>query len=194
MRITNMVLSLVISWCIVFPAQARLYSDVNATPTITLDTPVEFSRNTADEWEKIGRYLETSDHDTYIINWGGNGGLIDIGKSFINHIISAKAQGKIIVINIVGNSYSMHALVPCYATKVTNTFNLFSMFHADSYRIGETDYRASQGNSIINQELNQCAAVGRISYQGINTMWQGYEVYVTKTSHWYEPDLRPKGL
>jgi len=155
--------------------------------TVTINTPSDF--DSWGTWNSIGNFLVTSHYKTYVLNWRGYGGRTDYGKAFIQYIQRAERQGKRIVIKMTGNSYSMHALVPCYATQVINNSNKFLMYHADGY----SDYRTARNHSTITNQLNMCVSVGILTSGKLNKMWDGYEVYIDNHKTWYYRDPRSIG-
>lgn len=155
--------------------------------TAILDTPSDFG--SWGTWNSIGNFLVSSHYQVYILNWQGHGGRTDIGKRFIAYIQQAEAQGKRIVIKMTGNSYSMHALVPCYASQIINKNNQFLMYHADGY----DNVRTTKSKSTINQQLNMCVSAGILSSGKVDKLWNGYEVYVDNYKTWYYRDPRPIG-
>lgn len=189
------ILAFLILWSILLgPCYASQYNYVNYkvssnNSVVTLNVPLTFDNNNARHWRSIGYFLTSSTYKTYVLNWQGYGGSVSDAKQFIKSIQAAEAQGKSIIIKLTGGSYSMHALVPCYATKVLHNNIFFFMYHADSYG----KYRLTRGYSTITQQLNQCIQTEFLTNYEVNKMWDGYEVYTKTTKTWYKRDPRPLG-
>lgn len=152
--------------------------------TVTLTAPTSFLQ--AGPWQSLGNYLVNSNYKVYIINWQGQGGSTNIGKPFLRAIQQAQHQGKTIILNLTGNSYSMHALVFCYVNRVINHTNSYAMFHADAV-LGVVQ---TQRQSVINGELNQCRSRGVLTAYDIMEIWSGHEVYKNNGRTWYKKDMR----
>jgi hypothetical protein len=189
------VLTLLILWSILLgPCYASQYNYVSYkanlnNSTVTLNVPIDFESENVRQWRSIGRFLVDSKYKTYVLNWRGYGGDTSYGKEFISYIQQAERQGKRIVIKLIGSSYSMHALVPCYATQIINNSNQFLMFHADGY----SKYRTTRNRTTVGNQLQMCVSVRVMTQQKLDKMWAGYEVYINNTQTWYISDTRPVG-
>lgn len=160
----------------------------HATTKIEINTPREFNGYTEQQWRRIGQMLVSTNYDVYVLNWGGTGGYINIGKEFIYKIQQAQQQGKYIIIKLRSTAVSMHAVITCYANKIIyNNNNL--MFHADDN--GAQHKRVRRSNSILTQQFNYCANRGILSSGYIDLMWQGNEIYVMDGFVVTRPDRRP---
>lgn len=139
--------------------------------TTTLTAPTSFMGSST-KWEKLGNYIIKSDYKTYVINWKGRGGLNDNLNGFLWQIHKAKTQGKIIVLNMVGTSYSAHADALCYASKIINKNNNQAMYHMSTSTINDT-YRY----------FNLCKKKGIITENQIKQIHSGKEIYVVPKSN-----------
>lgn len=166
-------------------------SYLNNGDSVIIEVPVEFTNQTFREWNSIGYFLTHSHYKSYTLNWQGYGGSVSLGKDFIDDIQRAQKQGKIIILNLIGNSYSMHALVACYVNKTVNLNNKYLMFHADAYWASGKDIRTTKDGSRIVKELEHCQQEGIISKRDLDILWTGFEVYVNMYRHWYQIDPRP---
>lgn len=171
------------------------YSPVSTTSyenTLYLSVPDEFENKNRGQWNTIEATLVNTNYSTYVLEWQGYGGLVQMGEEMISSITKAKAQGKTIVIRLKGDSYSMHAIVPCYASVIENRGNLL-MYHPVSYTVNKKTYRETNPTSRYTRMLNQCVAVGILSPSDPTTIWAGTEIWVRGSQKQYIPDTRPAG-
>lgn len=158
---------------------------------LVINVPNTFFPQNESAWRKIEYTLTHTHYKTYIFNWRGFGGNIYQGRELIQAINEAHSQNKVIIMRIIGNSYSMHAVVPCYADQVIYASSGFLMFHADSYTDENgKEHRVSRSESIMNDGFQVCVNKNIITNHDVDVLWQGYEVYVYKSNHWYKPDER----
>lgn len=159
--------------------------------TVTINVPTVFNGSTAKVWYSIGSFLNTSKYKVYVLNWKGYGGDVEIGQVFIDHMIKAEHQGKTIRINMIGDAYSMHSNVACYANTVK--FNsYFMMFHVDSYinLFMSKDKIMDRRNSKITEMLDRCVAVHILNRDQIDKIYSGNEIYISNTKSWSTVDSR----
>lgn len=179
---------------LIMPTSSAGYSDVSISKitgtTVEIGVPMTFEEGDAAKWKSIEYFLVHSKYKNYIFKWRGFGGLVSEGKIFISYIQEAQSQGKYIIIKEVGNSYSMHSLVLCYADKLINSDNYFRMFHAEGHIDGGKDTRRTKQSTEMSPEFNTCVSRGLISSAQLDKLWQGFEVYINNNNVWYFKDLR----
>lgn len=132
----------------------------------TTTVPKVFNSNNQVLWYKLeSRMLNTSDKSiTY--TWRGFGGDILVGNGFINSVIQAHNQGKIITFNVTGFTASMHANAVCYGDSLNLTDNAELYYHAPFIMQGKTkhyltsDYREYW---MVNAYLKQCINKGLLT-------------------------------
>lgn len=144
--------------------------------TLVLTSPTVFSSGTQSNWESMAREITRSSAKTIIFYWQGYGGDMDIGMTIISAIERAKSQGKTVIIKVIGYSASMHALVPCYASKVEQENGGVLMFHLASTIFGVDHSRYSQNQ--VRELMQGCVAKGIVTEGDIREVQSGRELYV----------------
>lgn len=162
--------------------------NVKSAPVIVLNVPKEFEFNNVKQWRSIEYFIQTSHYSTYVLNWQGYGGYVDIGKEFINKLLMAESQGKTVILNLTGASYSEHANIVCYF-QFRNS-NQLLMFHADGYSSNGREYRMHKNQSDIMPALTMCVKRGILTQRDLDILWNGNEVYVRNGQKSYEKDDR----
>ncbi len=152
---------------------------------VQINTPDSFEPQERANWKAIGKFLVQSQYKTYVLNWRGYGGNVSDGEDFINQILKARKQRKTIIIKLIGNAYSIQALIPCY-TDIQGNNKYYLMYHRDS--IG--DRPVPKVISRIENELAVCKQRGILTQTNINDMYNGMEVYVTTQKTWCLKDER----
>ena len=163
--------------------------DLDST-TVLLNTHTIFSKEDEKDWDALGQFIVNSNFKTYVLEWGGVGGYVYIGHDFIHYLQTAQAQGKKIVLNLVNPSYSMHAVVACYADKLLNSDNVL-MFHEEGFFEGKMYYRIAPKDSDIQADLEQCTKAGILTQNDIKTLESGNEIWKVEGHTVAVPDARP---
>ncbi len=158
--------------------------------TVSISVPSDFEDHYERQWATIANFILTSNYKIYILNWAGYGGSVDTGNRFISNLIRAKKQGKHIIFNLVGDSWSMHSLVVCYADEIYNFDKFFLMFHAPAIYTPVGERTVPRRGSGINSDLNTCMERNIITNEDIDRIFDHTEVYVKKNSKWYNKDPR----
>lgn len=187
-------LLLFILFYLIMPIGAVGYSSIEysvlSDKSVTFTVPNTFEKEELSTWKNIGYFLTHSNYSKYTMRWGGFGGFVFAGKEFIQDIQQAQSQGKEIDILEVGDSYSMHSMVLCYADHVYDPDNFFRMFHAEGNTVNGKQYRSTKETTEMGAEFNTCVSKGLISSSQLDYLWQGNEVYLSNTNVWYFKDLR----
>lgn len=186
LRAANIILLSVLLGYIPVQAYASINYEVKNS-TVRLDTPFDF--HNWSQWTSLGSFITRSNYKVYILNWKGVGGDVAIGKDFVEYIKQAQRQGKVIIINLTGDAYSVHAFVTCYADKINNPHNRFLMFHADESTY--THRRYTYFTTSLSSQFQNCVNRGILPQASLDKMWSGYEVYIDRYKVWYLPDMRP---
>lgn len=152
--------------------------------SIGIRVPLDFESSNIRTWNEIGSFIKTTNYHTYVIEWKGYGGRVDMAHRFIQDLREAEAQGKVIIIHIIGLSASMHAIVPCYATRVVKDDTL--LYHAD----GIFRMRVSRQYSEIDGDLSVCISYGLMTETDRTKLWEGFEVWKNVDGTVYNPDPR----
>ncbi len=125
------------------------------------------------QWLQVEQRIQRAKTQIIVLLWRGRGGRVDLGIRFGEFM---RGSHKYIIVQIVGPAMSMHALVPCYASKVVLTPYGFLMFHI----------RANDGTpdlSSDSQEENTrlmgiCMSKGLVNRQDIRNVNTDHEVYI----------------
>ena len=157
------------------------------TGTEELTVPDTFDDSNKTQWTQIEANLVNTTYSVYILHWHGFGGLVEMAHVMEKAMVTAEQQGKQIIIDLNGDSYSCHAIVISYATKILHVSEHVVMFHADGYDI----YRMSKTNSSTLADFAQCVKVGLITQADLDKLWQGYELWKISGMMLYAVDARP---
>lgn len=114
--------------------------------SITLRVPYAFTPEYQIEWEYIQNELIYGRHNPIILLWEGVGGYVYSGKAFIRALNSAYRQGKYVIFNVTGVSWSMHADVVCFGSQIRFAPSGVLKFHAV--------YQKNRGYNVANKDLN----------------------------------------
>jgi len=119
------------------PAQAAKISIQNSIAElipqeIELDTPLTFMSDEVYIWTKLGAFMRDMAIKKWTLRISGYGGLATEANKFIESILDARKQGKQIIMDVVGEAYSAHALITCAADKVILREGASLMFHGMS--------------------------------------------------------------
>lgn len=163
---------------------------VNSEGGVVITVPVEFESTTQSEWKRIGKLINSTNNTTFVLNWSGYGGRLDILADFIAAIQLSQEKGNIIVFNLTGKSYSSHGMAPCYGDRIRNNDVHFLMFHAEGRGFWNKEWRMPRWYSMIEKHLQQCVKVKVLTSFSVEKLWTGYEVYATEDSIWYKKDPR----
>lgn len=146
------------------------------------DVPTEFDIPVQSAWIKLGEHLVETKASTIILHWHGIGGYLTMATEFINKIIEAQQQGKTIIINLIGMSYSAHAMVTCYADQVNINNRTGLMFHRPY-----TDTEISNGYHVVEYHQDyestkpmwdRCTSMNILTLQSIRSIYLGKAVYI----------------
>lgn len=177
----------IVALLIVFIASLGLNAAI-----VSYNVPTVFSSQTADTWRSLESQMLNSSSD-FIFYWKGDGGDMYLGEEFIRAMEKTQSQGKAVNLVMSGNSYSLHSLVLCHASKVKKTSAYFLMYHSVGYMAKGIHYR--QDNSQYKYLFDYCIQRGLMPKNGYTLLQQGYVVYyypaTGKTI--IEQDLRPRG-
>lgn len=106
---------------------------VNSNKTVYLTAPHNFEKEDEKRWDVLNFNIKYTDADVIVIDWTGEGGFMYMGDKTIKAMEVAKARGKTVIINLVGEAVSMHANVPCHASKIIWNGNIL-IFHGGFIR------------------------------------------------------------
>lgn len=160
--------------------------------TVEFNTPILIFSSNIRSWRNIEYFIEHTNYKTYVLDWAGYGGDVYLGQQFADVLLDAEANGKKIIIKLIGNAYSEQALLVCVATELQNPMNKFLMFHADSYGYGITQHIVLRKDSHILNQLTICENRGILKQEDEKKIWEGLEVYIDNNHVWYERDRRIK--
>lgn len=100
----------------------------------TLDKPTQIvvpvDMNDYNQWSAIVDTIYAEKYDTLVLKWQGGGGYVYIANVIADAIKQAQADGKTIVIDVIGPSKSSHALAICGAKIVTIEPGGSLLFHS----------------------------------------------------------------
>lgn len=144
--------------------------------TIITKVPEVFTFLYTSDWRNISNTLESSTYKTIVIYWQGRGGYVQNGERFIQSMLTAENQGKTVIINVVGFSASMHAIVPCYATIIHQQDVMLFHMRGDSTGT-EIDMSMDSKNENRNI-LRQCVNRGILTNKDVNQINQGFELWL----------------
>lgn len=138
----------------------------------------------ADSAELI-RVTDATEIDVRVQGYGGSVLLVN---QFGQALLDAQAQGKEIVMDVVGPAYSGHAYITCYANKVILRNGGALMFHAaytiDSYFFGLLTHRNMMqdpaSHALNTAMFAQCKKVGRLTDKDIAVIEEGRDVTVAR--------------
>lgn len=107
--IDQIVISIIMAICFTW----MVYNTKAQAATFT--APPEFMAEYKDDWKWLEHQILISQDSEIIINWEGTGGDDPIAFAFIKTLRQAALQGKKVIIKVVGESISWHAMILCYA-------------------------------------------------------------------------------
>lgn len=158
----------------------------------TVSAPSIFEEQYTYQWNSLGQYLTNSKYTFITLKWTGVGGMVYLGKAFIERVVLARSQGKMILFKMTGNSYSMHSMAACFATLISNPTGSFLMFHSVGITKNGQDYRVD--NKEEYWMFKECINRGILPSNAYALIQAGYEIYVYPGSNKIriQKDYRPK--
>jgi len=100
------------------------------TSACNLTLPTKFQRNYSPEWDAVIHAINVCKAKQLTIYSTGTGGLVSMGRTFIDSVENFKAQGhKQVIFILKDGNYSMHAIAACSADKWIMRPGAFMMFH-----------------------------------------------------------------
>jgi len=171
------------------PAQAAKISIQNSIAElipqeIELDTPLTFMSDEVYIWTKLGAFMRDMAIKKWTLRISGYGGLATEANKFIESILDAKKQGKEIIMDVVGEAYSAHALITCAASKVTLRPGASLMFHGvsftRSYLFGLIEFQDDtvgiESAAVQHKMFSVCKKLGMLDDKDIAYLWKGGNV------------------
>ncbi|MCK9369680.1 hypothetical protein M0R04_07210 [Candidatus Dojkabacteria bacterium] len=145
-----------------------------------------FNSDTAQEWCKIGLFIEKQKTSQLTLRISGGGGKIYILDSFLKSITVAQSKGVKIVAEIVGEAYSAHAFLAAYTDKIIFTNNSSLVFHhaaiPRSFLFGLISYRdlhlGQAEMEIQNNMFDQCIRAQILNEDDIAAMRRGSTITI----------------
>lgn len=159
---------------------------------LTLNVPNGFLTEYKQEWKNLETQITSTKDSTIILNWWGYGGYTTYLDTFLEAVFVARLQGKQVIFNLIGPSYSAHAIAVCYGTEVRNLNRNFIMFHLieDQWGVDTSFY----GIQEINKYIAPCLKSGLVTQKEVTMLKFDYEVYVfpgySHTTTYYLLDRR----
>jgi len=148
------------------------------------------------EWKELGDKLVNSKAKVIHLELNGYGGSVLLLDRFIFKIQQAQKQGKYIVVIILNQADSCHAIIACYANRVVySTSSSYLMFHP----VAETDSEGKfisyelgkEGNDNESMRFNYCKNKGLLSDLDIYHILTLHEQVIKTESYTrYQPDNR----
>jgi len=156
-----------------------IYAQAHAMTVIKVPDTFESVR----EWNYIDRLINSDQDKVYRLVWQGWGGEVSILKKFLNSVKSAQKKKKIIIIDVVGDSNSCHAMGVCSANKTLFKNNAILMFHSVSWGFWGFEWRVD--NSDYKDMFDECVKKNIIPSWVYDKVQAGYIVYVNPKTKWY---------
>lgn len=121
--------------------------------TIPYKIPINFYPQYSNQWHAVENYLTHTNFKTYTLDIKGTGGDLDMMYVFADVIQSAQKQGKVIIFNLVGDVWSAHADIICYADSVN--MNGYKMHYHSGFSTDEYgDVIDDNGKAAFNYQLD----------------------------------------
>lgn len=133
------------------------------------------------EWSDLGQEIVADPSNVIVIKWKGNGGDVEVGHDFIDQIRYAQHEGKKVILDLIGNSYSMHSNVICYVDGIITHPHTKFMFHQYRYYglLGPTYSLPGYIQKLEDEDFTQCTNRGILKPDEINyILSQHGEIYI----------------
>jgi hypothetical protein len=149
---------------------------------LTLMAPLGFGD--FGEWEMFNNRILGATAKKIVIEIQGYGGVGDIGIKAEYVLHKARAQGKEIIMHVVGPAYSMSAFYTCAADKVVIFPGASLMFHQGKSEVSffGLSYLTSSSeisqNAVQDQLFNQCIQAKMMDPMDVEALKAGMAVYL----------------
>ncbi len=162
---------------------------VKPTPPemVTLTVPMTFEGDDIAIWEGFSDGLGKTAIPVITFKVQGYGGIVLVANEFAQAVSDAVKAGKIINMDIIGPSYSAHAFITCYASKVSIREGAGLMFHSVAvfretlfgliqYADSATDPTTAAAQDTM---FNQCISKGILTPIDVKYIKADGDVFIT---------------
>ena len=153
---------------------------------LVIETPLTFMQQDFDRWDQIVVQIRAFDGDQITLLLQGVGGIVFEGNKVIRAIQDYQARGHKVIMHVIGPAYSMHAMLVCFADRVTMDEGSSLMFHSagldGSFLFGLIHYKASDpdpaSKAMVKYMLDACVTKGILTRQNLSWIAQGNDVTI----------------
>lgn len=169
--------------------------------TIYCSIPLEFSDETADDFQKVIDVLNGVKNKHIVIKDQGFGGDVMLVNKFSDAILTARRNGNTVTADVYGPAASGHAFFTCYVTNVVLEPGSSLLYHQAygmvAWGRGYIEYRQYGDEPIVNALMNailqQCKTQGSLTDKDIKTIKNGDDVIIYNENNVLNKIYTPDG-
>lgn len=96
-----------------FPLSSSLTDNQDFSKPLIINTPLSFESEDNQTWDSILEKIQNAKNNQIILRVQGIGGEMFEGNKVIQTLLNIEKDGKIVTMEVLGPSYSMHAFLTC---------------------------------------------------------------------------------